>query len=142
MPLNKLDCFRNLLEEHAWRVTERRHMSDLVPVIMKEELAGKHVAVIFDGTTRLGKTLAIVLRYVSDEWSLEQRLIRLQLLAKSLTGEEIARELIHVLMTYRISSSNLLAAMRDRASTNNVALRTVAVVYPSMLDVGCFSPHI
>ena len=30
--------------------------------------------------------------------------------------------------------------MRDRASTNNVAMRTMAVVYPSMLDVGCF-PH-
>lgn len=67
-------------------------------------------------------------------------MIWLQLLAKSLTGEEIARELIYVLMTYRIGPSNLLAAKRDRASTNNVAMRTVAVVYLSMLDVGCF-PH-
>ena len=30
--------------------------------------------------------------------------------------------------------------MRDGASTNNVAMRTMALVYPSMLDVGCF-PH-
>ena len=50
------------------------------------------MAVTFDGSTRLGEALAIVLRYVSDEWTLEQRLIRLQLLAKSLNGEEIARE--------------------------------------------------
>ena len=29
--------------------------------------------------------------------------------------------------------------MRDRASTNEVAMRTVMVLYPRLLDVGCFS---
>lgn len=33
----------------------------------------------------------------------------------------------------------LLAAMRDRASVNNVAIRTLSIVYPKLLDVGCFS---
>ena len=33
----------------------------------------------------------------------------------------------------------LLAAMRDRASVNDVAIRTLKVVYPALLDVGCFS---
>ena len=96
VPLNKLECVRDLLEERAWRLTDRRHISDLVPFILKEEqsriqeeLAGRNVAVIFDGTTRLGEALAIVLHYVSDEWTLEQRQIQLQLLAKSYTGEEI-----------------------------------------------------
>ena len=147
VPLSKLDCFRDLLEENAYRLSDRRHMSDLVPFILKEEqcrirkeIADKHVAVIFDGTTRLGEALAIVLRFVSDDWTLEQRLVRMQLLAKSLKGEEIARELIHVLSTdYSIGSSSLLAAMRDRASSNGVAMRTLAIVYPKLLDVGCFS---
>ena len=74
VPLNKLDCFRDLPEECACGLTDRRHMSALVPFILKEEqsriqeeLAGRHVAVTFDGTTRLGKALAIVLCYVSDE---------------------------------------------------------------------------
>ena len=62
------------------------------------------------------------------------------LLAHSMTGEEIARELINTLSVhYGISSDLLLAAMHDRASTNNVAMRTVKVVYPSLIDVGCFS---
>ena len=59
-------------------------MSDLVTFILKEEqshiqeeLVGRHVAVIFDGTTHLGEALTIVLRYLSDEWTLEHRLIRL-----------------------------------------------------------------
>ena len=29
--------------------------------------------------------------------------------------------------------------MRDRASVNTAALRTVKVVYPKMIDIGCFS---
>ena len=57
-----------------------------------------------------------------------------------MTGEEIAQELILVLSTdYGIGSSRLLAAMRDRASTNNVAMRTVSLLYLNVLDVGCFS---
>lgn len=57
---------------------------------IQEEIAGRHLAVIFDGTSYLGETLAIVLRYVRDKWTMEQYLIQLQLLAKSLNGEEIA----------------------------------------------------
>jgi len=79
-------------------------MSDLIPFIraqehstIKGEVEGKQVAVIFDGTTRLGEALAILLRFVTDDFEVEQCLIRLQLLEKSLSGEEIARELITVL---------------------------------------------
>ena len=64
-------------------------MFDLVPFILKEEeiclkqeLQGKQVGVIFDGTTRLGEAMTIILQYVSDSWTLEQRLVRIQLLSK------------------------------------------------------------
>ena len=147
VPLNKLESFRDLLEEGAYRLTDRRNMSDLVPFILKQEqqqlhteISGKFVSVIFDGTTRLGEALAIVVRFVSDQWTIEQRLVRLQMLAKSLSGEEIARELISVLsVTYSIAPNFVLAAMRDRASTNTVALRTMKVIYPYLIDVGCYS---
>ena len=36
----------------------------------------------FDGTYRLGEAMAILVRFVGEEWILEQRLIRLQILAK------------------------------------------------------------
>ena len=46
------------------------------------------------------------------------------MLSKSLTGEERAWEVISTLSaTYDIASALVLAAMRDRASTNTVALR-------------------
>ena len=52
-------------------------MSDLIPFVLqqeqakiKEEMQGKHVGVIFDGTTRLGEALSIVLRFVSEDFEL------------------------------------------------------------------------
>lgn len=84
--------------------------------------------------------MAILVCSVSDEWSLEQCSLRVQTLAKSMTGEEVARELINVLsMRYGITSDRLFAAMRDRASVNNLAMQTVQVVYPLMVDIGCYS---
>ena len=60
-------------------------------------------------------------------------------LAKSLTGEEIAHELITVLQVqYGVGTSTLLPAMHDRASTNTLAMTTVKVLYPEIVDVGCF----
>jgi hypothetical protein len=123
-------------------------MHDYVPFILKDEencirqeIEGKQLSIIFDGTSRLGEALAIVVRFVNDDLSIHQRLVRLQMLTKSLTGEEIARELITVLsVSYSIHPNNLLGAMRDRASTNNVAMRTsLMIVYPKVVDTGCFS---
>ena len=104
VPLNKVDIFRDLLEENGTRLAGRRSLSDLVSFICEQEvaqilqeIAGRKVSVIFDGTTRLGEALVIVLRFVTDDWQITHRLIRLQLLAKSLAGEESARELISIL---------------------------------------------
>lgn len=94
---------------------------------------------MFDGTTRLGEAVVILVRYVTEGMKIQQRLLRVQMIAKSMTGEELARELITVLsINYSVSPTSLLAAMRDRASVNNVALRTLKVVYPLVVDVGCF----
>lgn len=57
-----------------------------------------------------------------------------------MSGEEVVRELISTLsVPYSIPSKGLLAAtcMRDRASVNGVAIRTLQIVYPMAVDVGC-----
>ncbi len=143
VPFDKLECFRELLEENAFRLVDKRYLLDLIPFILKEEqayvrqeIADKPVSVIFDGTSRLGEVMVMVLRFVSD-WKIVQRLVRVEFLAKSMSGEEVAHELVNVLPIKLGRSSELLvAAMRDRASVNNVALRTQSVIYPSLLDVG------
>ena len=84
IPLAKLDAFRDLLEENALRLTDRRHMSDLIPFLcsqeqgdIKTEICERPVSVIFDGTTRLCKALAIVVRFVDGSFAIQQRLVRL-----------------------------------------------------------------
>jgi len=62
--------------------------------------------------------LAIVVRHV-DQWNVHQCLVRLEFVAKSMTGEEVACQLISTLsVTYGIESSFILAAMRDGPSVN------------------------
>ena len=147
VPLSKVGHFRELLEETGHRLTDRRHLFDLIPFILEEEkqniklsIQGKWLSVIFDGTSHCGEALAILVRYIDDSWNVQQQLLCIRLLSKSLTGEEIAHELIQELsINYSISTDHLIAAMRDRASVNGVAMRTVKIVYPKIFDVGCFS---
>lgn len=135
-----------MLEEHAFRLSDDRGMFDLVPFIhsqmqdqIKAEVNGKYVSAIFDGTTRLGEAFAIVLRFISDS-KIKQRLIKFQILVKTMTGEEIARELISILqVNYDINSNKLVACMHDRASVNGAAMRTIKVVFPLVADIGCYS---
>ena len=99
----------------------------------------KPVSIIFDGTSRLGEALVIVLRFL-DNWEIKQRLVQLQILVKSITGEELAREILGVLCReFKLSTEQVLAAMRDRASVNNVAIRHIKVMFPNLLDIGCYS---
>ena len=147
VPISKLHFFKELLEEGGYRLCDKRSLFDLIPFIQKREreavareIAGRNISIIFDGTCHLGEALCIVIRYITDDLSIEQRLVALKMLQKSLTGEEIARELISTLsIQYHITPTALLACMRDRAATNNVALRTLKVVYPSIVDIGCLS---
>lgn len=70
--LNKLENFRDLLEENGQQLAGRRSLSDLIPFIHQEvshvrsELEGKKVSVIFDRTTQLGEAMVIVLPNTFD----------------------------------------------------------------------------
>ena len=53
VPLSKIDCFRDLFEENRYRLTDRSHMFDYIPFILKEEkreFDGNDISVTFDGT--------------------------------------------------------------------------------------------
>ena len=69
IPINKDNCFRQLLEENAYRLTDRSHMANLIAFIVeqekrlvKQEIGSRSVSVIFDGTTRLGEAMVVVIR--------------------------------------------------------------------------------
>ena len=97
VPLGKVDVFRELLEENTFRLCDSSNLCELIPFVRKqeqdslvEEIKGRLVSVVFDGTTHICEALVILLRYVDEQWNIKQRAIQLMLLAKSLSGEEVA----------------------------------------------------
>ena len=61
--------FKNeITDKHTFVIFDGGHMFDLVPLILKEEEAhiknDKHTSVIFDGTSRSGEALAVIVSFV------------------------------------------------------------------------------
>ena len=132
IPMSKIDSLRSVLEEGSHRLT---HSS--LPVIYSEEK--KRIKNEIEGSTRLGEALGIVLRFFSER-CIKQHLVKIAMLSKSLSGEEWARELLTAISTeLGIGGSQLLAVMHDRASVNGVTMRTLSIMYPVVMDIGCFS---
>ena len=100
IPLSKIDDLRPFLEKHGHRLTASGHLSELIPSILEKEKRDlqsvEEVSIIFDGTTRLGEALAVVIRFVQENFKPTQRLLRLQVVAKALKAEELAQRLINV----------------------------------------------
>ena len=46
MPLAKIDHFRDILEEHAYRLSDRRGMSDLIPFINPRRACAARITVV------------------------------------------------------------------------------------------------
>lgn len=75
--------FRELPEERAYRLTDTRHMLDMVPFILtqgrKKEVERQCLSVIFDGTSRPGEVLVVVLRqrlnlrFIENDFKIQQR---------------------------------------------------------------------
>ena len=89
------------MEEGSYRLTSSRHLTEMIPIIRREEydkvrgeIKERYVSVIFDGTTYVCEATVIVLRFVDNDWCIQQCVARLMLLAKSMSGEELARQLI------------------------------------------------
>ena len=98
IPLNKIDKMWDILEENGYSLSSSTHLRQLVPFIhdsemslVQQEISGRNVSLIFDGTTHVAEAFVVILRYVDDQWNIQQRVVGLMLLAKSLAGEEVGR---------------------------------------------------
>ena len=101
-----IEKIHNVLEENSLRLTCSQRMRELIPFVYQQEakkvmdeINQKPVSVIFDGTTHVCEAMVIVLRYVDETWTIQQCVANLLLLAKSMTGEKLARLLIVSLST-------------------------------------------
>ena len=146
IPLHKVDDLRPILEDR-YRLTSSSHLREFIPLILEEErkqvakeIKGRPISLVFDGTTRLGEAIAIVVRFVDDSMNIQQRLVRLRTVAKSVNAPDLVQVINQCVATqYQHSSRLVVAAMRDGASVNEAAMRTLSMLYPHVFDVICFS---
>ena len=149
IPLKKIDFLRHLLEATNTPLTDSSHLATYTPFILEEEdkrlqtelASTSALSIVFDGSTHIGEAIAIVARFVDSEWSLQQRLIRLHVVTRSLNGEQLAGELIQCIsVAFQIPAKKLVAAMRDGAVVNGAALRSISnFIFPKLFDVICAS---
>ena len=75
IPLSKVDSLLQFLEKYGHRLTSRTHLAEFIPLIRQKEIdslkseiaANSAFSVIFDGSTRLGEALAIIVRFIERE---------------------------------------------------------------------------
>lgn len=61
----------------------------------KSEIATHdNFSAVFDGSTRLGKALATVVRVIDNQWFIQQRLVKLEVSTKNMNAEELTQRLI------------------------------------------------
>ena len=83
----------------------------------------KWLSVIFDGISHCGEALAILIRYVYDSWNIQLCLLSIRLLSKSLTGEEVAHDLIQVLLQRLLRSSHCCNAGQSFSESRSSTLK-------------------
>ena len=147
--LAKADQLRPLLEEGSVRLTHCTHLASYIPFIaenekalIKEELNDfPYISVIFDGSTYLGEALVVLVRFVNDKFEICQRLVRVHVLAKSLKGQDLAREVISVLSKeLQYPSDKVIDVTRNGEALNGAACNILKdVMYPKLVDLICIS---
>lgn len=110
--------------------------------LLKKELQGEYFSVIFDGTTRCGEVLAVVVRFCTADFKIEHRLIALRTAAKHMSGAHLSAMIVRILLqTIGVDAlDRVLACSRDSCSTNGAAVTSLRMgALPNLFDVLCFS---
>ena len=78
----------------------------------------------------------MIVRFLDDNWSIIQRLVRIDICSHSVNADDLAQVLSQGLsIDYGVKGKSLLAATRDGESVNPTALDRIAFIFPKMLNV-------
>lgn len=150
IPLEKLDSgLGALLSRSGNSVPKSCGLRQYIPLVLEaeemallEDISGQWLCWVYDGMTRVGEAIALLVRYCTADFHVVYRLVGLKTAQKHMNGSQLSGTLIR-LMTQRAGPPSLdftLAAARDSCATNGVAMRSLQnSVLPNVLDVHCIS---
>lgn len=80
-----------------------------------------------------------MVRFIANHCFIQQRLVKLEVLAKSMNAEELVQRLMQCLAgECMIRPDQLLASMRDCVAVNEAGLRQISFFFPNMFIATCF----
>ena len=144
IPIAKTDMLRSLAEKNGYRLTGSSNLGQYVSMALKQEIEQikqelempgqvgmtRDISVIFDGSTRQGEAIAIIVRFMDNDWNITQRLVRIEVCSKSVNANQLAQVLNQCLsVEYGARSRKFIACRyarrcyRQPGSTEHSILR-------------------
>ena len=145
LPPTKIDDLAGLLKGDVCDSSQMRLFIPKVEAFefqrLRAELKGQKVSVIFDGTTRLGEAIVVVLRWCPKYFSgIKMRLVTVGTAEKHMDASELCAFINNVLVKVcQIESMDVVGGARDSCSTNGTAMRSQKVVMVALQDFLCIS---
>ena len=138
-----------LLERSGISLTDRSHLNSYIPQILTverdkiaEEIRGRFITVMFDGTTRSGEAVNTMYRYCLPDFSkIEQRLVDFTTVKQHFSGQRLGQYLNHIISTgpAKMPPMQVVGAARDSVATNGAGLAIILPLFEAMLDVKCYA---
>ena len=134
-----------LLQRAGQPLTQRAHMMRMVPKVeakefatVLDEITDMYCTAIFDGTTRVGEALNVIVRYCTADFYVVQRLVAFITLQKHMNATQMANLLMQLFLTkLQIKIENLVATARDSASVNGAAVRRLGTTFTNAANILC-----
>ena len=151
---------RSFLETRAGlSLTDSSHLRNYIPAIRSFEIdrikvnlkRGSGSTVIFDGSTRVDEVLAVILRFVTSDFTVVQELVHLGKYQSCKEHEQILNAINTVLQKYNVAygvegarssipvMGGVISFQKDRASANEKSMEGLVSLYKGSLNLHCFS---
>ena len=150
---------RPFLEKRAGlSLTHSSHLRSYIPPIHQFEIErikkslkrGSGYTVIFDGSTRVDEVLAIILRFVTLDFSVVQELVHLGKYQSCKDNEQISNAINTVLVSYNVKYGStmgdrivehggIMAFQKDRASANELSMVALQSLFKGSANLHCLS---
>ncbi|CAN0047625.1 unnamed protein product, partial [Ectocarpus sp. 6 AP-2014] len=149
VPLNALGnpVFRAFLAHLDVDLPSAGHLAEHIPLILEEEQAkirdeigDRPYALCFDATPYLCECFGVGVRFIDASGQVEQRVLRLSMLKKSMTAGDIAGEVNRIVThEYRLDPNKCRAIIGDSCAANLLAMDALAKLFRYAIVIGCLS---